>query len=812
MSHFPLSSAGRILPSLVAAMVIAGAAAAEHAVAPGDDLRQALGRARAGDTVVLARGGTYRASGLVFPSGVTVTSGGAAERPAPVITTSQVVPALKPSKDDARILIARVAQRVRECYVDGRFLTLARFPNDGWLRAGAGSTPDALILADRGRLAAAAQGRWKGAQVRWRRWSWWWETRAIVGDDGAGRLDLGPDNRFQDPFTGIGSAFCVDDCLAELDAPGEWFWDAATATLHLYPPDGADAKTMTVEVATDAEPFACDGATLVGLAFARIAGTAVTIGRKSVVRDCDFRDIGENAIVTHWDCSGTVVSGCSFTDVRNVAINWNENPASGGGSLLERCRLERIGMRFGYGGSGSWHAAGVIVTNAKSLTVRLNRMVDIGYAGVITGSDGHVIDRNVFVRCMGSLNDGAAIYANSSRNVVTGNIVLDTIGNLDTSHPWYPLGHGIWMEFLSDFREQTITGNTVFGSGGHGVFLTNNYQSEVSGNTLVGNRAAGLHLSGEKGPQAHRLDGNVVAVLAPSRRLVLRENIPADWMANDYARAFEGEGPADFGRITGSTIIAAPGTVLANAGGTRWQDVAGWSQGCAWADGQARLVRATALLLINDTEREHAFDPPTGAWVDSAGKAVGKAVTVAPFRSVVLARGEAVDGLPPYILASGIDYRAPAGSAASAARTTTAKRAEKPKPAPSAQSATPSPDAWKRWLATLRDRAAIAARGRKPPRFRYSAIKAQVTVTALDGDHATLAIEGGGTLDADLFGRLAPVDAFSLAVDLLRDDLPESHALVAFFARCAGEAAVHGEHLAQAGDFAAGITAAFATP
>ncbi|MBA3936876.1 MAG: right-handed parallel beta-helix repeat-containing protein, partial [Planctomycetes bacterium] len=617
----------------------AHAVAADHAVLPdaadgsGGALVAAAARAGSADRLILARGGVYRVpDGLEFRAGVTVAADGPAALPPPLLTTSVVVPALTPWAKNAKVLTAKVDRPVLECYVGGRFLIQARYPNHGWLRAQKGSTPDLLVVADAGVTGTA---RWSGAQVRWRRWSWWWETRPITADDGKGQLTLGADGRFADGFTGIGSAFCIDNCLAELDAPGEWVWDRASSTLYVYPPEDA-APRAPVEVVLDTKGFQCSGATLDGIAFGRIAGTALRVGRKSVVTGCTFSDIGADAISATFDAGGTRIAGCTFRDVRNVAVTWIENQAGPGGTVIEGNRFERIGMQFGYGGSGAWHAAGVIIMAGKGVVVRGNRFVDIGYAGVLLGAAGQVVERNVLVRCMGSLNDGAAIYANCSESVIRDNIVLDCIGNLDTSHPWYPLGHGIWPEFLSDFHDQVITGNTVFGCGGNGLFLTNNYHCRVADNVFVGNRAAGLHLSGKKNVQDNTFTGNVLGAMDPPRLMHLIENIPADWKGSDSARCIEAEDGTQYGRMSGTTLVASPSLPLVTMGGRRADDAASWQQFGAWADAGARVERATILLLINDTEREHAFPTPAGGWSLCAGGAAGKTIRVAPFRSAVL--------------------------------------------------------------------------------------------------------------------------------------------------------------------------------
>jgi hypothetical protein len=198
---------------------------------------------------------------------------------------------------------------------------------------------------------------------------------------------------------------------------------------------------------------------------------------------------------------------------------------------------------------------------------------------------------------------------------------------------------------------------------------------------------------------------------------------------------------------------------------------------------------------------------------------VAKVVTVAPYRSAVLVRASDAAGLPPYVLASGIDYRAPTDRAAAPRTAGKPKAGAKPakaKPAePAASSSAPAADkpdpvAWKRWVALLRERTAAAAAGPKPPQYTSGLLRAKVTVLAVDGDQATLKITGGGEMTANLFGRIAPGDAAQLARALVRGDEALGHAMAAFFARCAMENGPYQEHLARAGEFTAEVEAAFA--
>ncbi len=803
-----------MLRTLLLLSLLVRAVAAEHAV-PADAadgsvsaLVAAAARAASGDRLVLMRGGVYRVpDGLEFHAGVAVGADGPAASPPPLLTTSIIVPVLTPWAKNPKVLTARVDRPVLECYVAGRFLVQARYPNRGWLRAQQGSTPDLLAVAD---AAVTGAPRWTGAQVRWRRWSWWWETRPITADNGKGQLTLGAEGRYSDPFTGIGSAFCIDNCLSELDAPGEWVWDRATSTLYVYPPEDAAAHAP-VEVVLEGKGFQCSGATLDGIAFARIGGTALRIGRASVISGCSFSDIGEDAIGGTFDAAGTRITGCTFHDVRNVAISWIENPAGVGGTVIEGNRFERIGMQFGYGGSGSWHAAGVILHAGKGVVVRGNRFVDIGYAGVLLGSPGQVVERNVLVRCMGSLNDGAAIYANCSECVIRDNIILDCIGNLDTSHPWYPLGHGIWPEFLSDFHDQVITGNTVFGSGGNGLFLTNNYHCRIADNVLIGNRIAGLHLSGKKNVQDNTFTGNLLGAMDPPRRLRLAENIPADWKGNDIARCIDAEEGTQYGHMSGTQLVASPTLALVQVGGRRADDVAAWQQLAPWADAGARVERATILLLINDTMREHAFPTPAGGWALSGGGTLGKTIPVAAFRSAVLVRAGGADGVPPYVLASGEDYRAPAvakSHAAAARPATTAPRPAAPASPPVARGATLPPAISAAWDQRLRLRVGRSVAAGRPARYRSSAFHAPVTVTGVDGDATLRAVLNGGAISLP-WKALAQADLADLACDVAGDDA-EGQALAAFHLYAAGRRQEAEDRVAKAGPEGAQVRALFA--
>ena len=797
------------------------------AAEPYRTIAQAAKRARKGDTIHLWRKAIYRETGIAI-NGATVVAEGPVDQPYPVISGATAITGFKPLPENSKILAADCAEKPAFCATKDGMLTLARYPNDGFLSTKPGTTANTLIDAD---LSKRPPGRsWVGAQLRWRKWSWWWETRTIVEDTG-NRLQLGPSPvSGLDNLVGIGSGYYVDDCRAELDAPGEWWFDADKKQLLIIPPTGVDARTLIVEAAIAGKSgISLSEANLKGVTFRHFATSAVTIGHTSTVDDCVFEQLGDTGLASTWDCSGSVVRHCQFTDILNTGINWIENPGASGGSIIEHNRFERIGMREGLGGSGTWHAVGVTITNGKAVAVRQNTFKDIGYCGIILGADGQVVEHNVLIRCMCTMNDGAAIYANCNGSIIRENIILNTVGNLQTSQPFYPLGHGIWPEFLKEFRDTVIVANTVVGCGGNGLFLPNNFTCDIRDNVLAGNRLAGIALGIENNnrrPQKHTLTNNILVVDSRFRSAPAKpENIPTDWKGNDRPTGISYDPAVDYGTATGTVAIAAQGTDLARSGGKGFKDAASWKADANWGDASAKVVRAEAVLLINDGEQSTEMMVPPGTWLTTNGERFGKSVKIEPFRSVVLVSvGPVPPTVSPYTLASSRDVvkgasphdgkgreGRPTGSAMSGDGVSAGTHSTSIVTGPAAEfNNKPTAAAKTLFLQRLKDGTASAIAEGRFPRFYYLAMKADVQVVALAGSQATLKVlPDSGTIQYRIFENLSPTEGLNLSRALLRQDHPEDHAAVAFYARWDGKMDLYKEHIALAGSTAESVKFAF---
>ena len=134
---------------------------------------------------------------------------------------------------------ATLSDTISHIYIDNKIMTIARYPNSGFLKIDAGIGTSGFTDAD---LTQAA-GYWVGANCRVRTQNWTYENK-VVGGFSAGAV------YFTAPVQYALSAnygYYFDNKLSLLDAPGEWFQDKSSNTVYLYAPGGTDPNNLSVE-------------------------------------------------------------------------------------------------------------------------------------------------------------------------------------------------------------------------------------------------------------------------------------------------------------------------------------------------------------------------------------------------------------------------------------------------------------------------------------------------------------------------------------------------------------------------------------
>jgi parallel beta helix pectate lyase-like protein len=618
-------------------------------------------QAQRGDHILLRRGDVFRESVHIETPDLTIDAYGPAGADLPAISGSVPITGWKPFREG--IFVARTEREIGYLYLDRKLMTIARYPNTEWLRTrvwreesserrrGGNTTILCPELKDHPRHA---EGYWVGATVRWRHHSWWYETRPVVASSADGELTLG-DRSFSrqgpDEWDTKGWGFYIDHKLEELDAPGEWYFDADAGNVYFYPPDGVDLNEALVEGTALSEGLSVRDATVRHLCFRHQKDVGMWIDGRCVVEHCLFEGIGRDALVSERAAGGGALRARPntdnarvmhnvFRDNLNVGIAWGADNDATGSSVIERNVVDRTGVVAGYGGSGSWHGVGILISTGRNVRVQYNRVHLTGYAGILLGSDGNFAEYNVISRAMETMNDGGGIYTNCSRSTIRHNIILDVRGGMESSGSWPNIAHGIWPEFLKDYRESVIEGNTCARCGSDGLFLPNNFECVVRDNVLYDNRRYQMLLTSHDGrhrertEQKHLISGNVL--------YAREQGQPVLYFDHRH----------DYGTLKGNYYCSPRTTELVREGRS-WPGTSRsgaltleqWQEKYSWADREARTdvekLRGQQAdrseLFINDTDDPKTIDLE-GAWRDLDGLPAGPRIVLEPYTSVVLVR------------------------------------------------------------------------------------------------------------------------------------------------------------------------------
>ncbi len=615
-------------------------------------IAEAAGRAGPGDRILLKRGDVFRESVDVPVPQIEVNAYGGPKDALPIVSGSIELTGWR--RHQGSIYVGDVEHDIGYLFCDGNLMTIARYPDEGWLRTKVwrelnpvrhregigrmdrqrgGGGPTVLVCPELAEHPRNAEGYWVGASIRWRHHSWWYETRPIVECKASGELTLGD---VSDWVTGPfdwdkkGWGFYIDGKLEELDAPGEWYFDADEGKVYLWAPDGADPDELLVEASLLSYGLKVRDAVVKKVCFRHQKDIGLEIAGRCVVEGCRFESIGRDAPPSEFDAGGAALkAGPSVRDARvvrnqfrdnlNLGITWHEAPEAQSSSVIERNELKDTGMVAGYGGSGLWHAVPIRVVSGTCVHVRHNRIERSGYSGILFLADGNFAEYNVVKAAVSTTNDGAGIMTNASRSTFRHNIVLDCKGEMESSGTWKNLAQGIWLDcYPEDNREQLVEGNTVAGCGACGLFVRSNHDSVIRDNVFY--------------------DNGSQVVLTGSGHLIVNNIFYAPEEGQSAIR-YEADG--DFGTLK-DNYLSAPrtGRPLQEMGGPALS-VSEWQQQCPWADRTARTdsggARGRPKLFINNGETIRTI-PLDGAYRDLGGDTVSGSIELEPFTGRVLVR------------------------------------------------------------------------------------------------------------------------------------------------------------------------------
>jgi hypothetical protein len=245
-----------------------------------------------------------------------------------------------------------------ELYVNGRPMTLARWPNTGFVgirrllepgNRNEGKPSVFEYLDDR-------HARWTQAEDAWLfgyfRYLWADATIKIGRIDPAARTVTTHEAYHYDlpgMDTGQGIQYYAFNLLEEIDQPGEWYLDRQSGILYLYPP--TDLTKATVEVGMLSEPMivmnGVSDVRLEGLSFdlARFNGLVLTDCRRCLIAGCTIRRMAGNGVMIHGGEQNGLL-GCDIHTIGRRAsevIGGDRQTLKPGRHFVENCRIYDFG-------------------------------------------------------------------------------------------------------------------------------------------------------------------------------------------------------------------------------------------------------------------------------------------------------------------------------------------------------------------------------------------------------------------------------------------------------------------------------------
>jgi len=461
-----------------------------------------------GDSALLKRGEVWRerltlngAKGLAAQP-ITIGAYGASDA-RPQFNEGRVITGWQSAGNG--IYKAAVTGDVTQVFADGRRLDNARSPNSGYYYIAAdtpAANPPARYFTgpDLGRTREEVVG----AEIHMRANRWIMDSALVADLTGTTvTIDRGHSRNFQ-----RNGGFILANKLWMLDAPGEWFHDAASGTLYVRLSTDDDPAGHLVEAA--------GGATvalqITNSAFLQISNLEIRYPAMSGVAlngSTDIRlnnlsvfgagergvDIGNmpagsgvvevaNSLVQDAGILGILVSN-SADQRRDVRIRGNR--------ILDT--MSRFPSVRGHAGSVFYIGMGLCLLG-NGIDARENFVSRTGYSGVVIHGASAVVENNIIEKTNLLLDDGGGIFMNGTGHVVRSNIVRDALGSNEGLPAFFTGGdtaaQGIYADIYSG--SITIEDNTVINAD-WGVQIHDSHDNGVRRNNIMSTRLSALRIS-----------------------------------------------------------------------------------------------------------------------------------------------------------------------------------------------------------------------------------------------------------------------------------------------------------------------------
>ena len=448
--------------------------------------------------------------------------------------------------------------------INGVNTPMGRTPNIGTLYTVTSHSSNASITCS----ALTGTPDWTGAEVVIRKARWIWQRANVTSQTTSTVSYTDIQSGSFSPQDGWG--FFFQDDVRTLDTQNEWYYNPTTKKIRIY----STSQPANVKVASSEYLVTSSGDSYITIENINFTGAntyaiSLATGTNIRVLNCDITFSGETGVSLN-NIDSSVLSGCTISDSNNSALLSTSTCDS---DTIIGNIIQRSGM---FAGMTLLYTSGVQIYGTNSLFI--NNIIDYsGYDGIFVGASSLTIKNNFIDHSCQTFADGAGIYTAGAKTKVfiDGNVVLNTLGNIDGVGTGSTLANGIYLDMPS--VNVTVKNNTTAYNTDDGIFLNySSYDDSIINNTSYGNGEAGFYSANYTGDDTKNIyniviTGNVfVAKAATDFAFELRSalNDIDTWGIvsdnNIFARPIDD---------TGTLFIGQPNTYT---GGLQYKTLAQW--------------------------------------------------------------------------------------------------------------------------------------------------------------------------------------------------------------------------------------------
>jgi hypothetical protein len=399
-----------------------------------------------------------------------------------------------------------------ELFFNDQPMTLARFPNDGFIKVtnvlgqtlvdvrGTKGCKEGVFAYDSDRPA-----RWAGEKNAWVLGYWFWdwaEGRHRVEAIDAERKVMTLAKPHHSFGYRKGQWFYGYNLLCEIDQPGEWYLDRDAGTLYFWPPSAIEKGRAVVSVLSNLVTMtSASHVTLRGLTFEAARNDAIILKgcTNSLIAGCTIRNVGSWA-VSVGDGEKTGVVSCDIYATGDGGINIS------GGNMKT---LTPAGLYAENNHVHHWsrwnrmYRPAIMITGVGNRAAH-NLLENSPHTAIGFGGNDHVIEFNEIHSVCHESNDAGAIYAGRNwtmRGTVIRCNYLHHINGFE--------GRGCVGVYLDDMYCGTAIVSNLFYKVTRAAFIGGGHDNTIANNIFVDCKPA-VHVDARGMGWAHAMPEGLV--------------------------------------------------------------------------------------------------------------------------------------------------------------------------------------------------------------------------------------------------------------------------------------------------------------